>query len=54
MALSAAQIQRILGLRGRLHPDIPDHVPTPTELRLQLDRVLARGGRLGDPGRHSG
>jgi hypothetical protein len=54
VALSAAQVQRILGLRGRLHPDIPDHVPTPTELRLQLDRVLARGGRLGDPGRHSG
>ena len=33
---------------------IPDTVPDETELRLQLDRLLARGGRLGDPGRHSG
>jgi hypothetical protein len=54
VALSAAQVQRILGLRGRLHPMSPDHVPTPTVLHLQLDRVLARDGRLGDPGRHSG
>lgn len=54
MALTAAQVRRLLNLRGKLCPGIPDTVPDETELRLQLDRLLARGGRLGDPGRHSG
>jgi hypothetical protein len=54
VALRAEQVQRLLGLRGRLHPGVPDNVPTTTELRFQFDRVLAHGGRLGDPGRHSG
>jgi hypothetical protein len=54
MTLTAAQVQRILSFRGQLRRGIPAEVPTPTERRLQLDRVLARGGRLGDPGRHSG
>jgi hypothetical protein len=48
MALTAAEVNRILGLRGKLRPGVPDKVPTPTELRLELDRVFARriGGRL--------
>ncbi len=40
MALTAAQVNRILALRGELFPGIPDKVPDPTELRLALDRVL--------------
>jgi hypothetical protein len=44
----------MLELRGRLHPDVPDHVPKPSVLHFRLDRVLARDGWFGDPGRHSG
>jgi hypothetical protein len=47
MALTAAEVNRILGLRGRLIPGVPDEPPKPTELRLQLDRVLARRDRMG-------
>ena len=54
MALTAAQLDRLLALRGKLRPGISAKVPTPTERRLHLERVLARGGRSGDPGRHSG
>jgi hypothetical protein len=46
VALTAAEVQRILSLRGQLRPGIPDKVPSPTELRLALDKLLARGGRL--------
>ncbi len=41
VALTAAQVNRILSLRGRLVPGIPDTVPDETELRLRIDRVLA-------------
>jgi hypothetical protein len=46
-AVTAAQVQRILSLRGKLRTNVPDEPPDPTELRLRLDLVLARGGRLG-------
>jgi hypothetical protein len=31
---------------------VPAEPTDPTELRLRLDRVLPRGGRLGDPDRY--
>jgi hypothetical protein len=48
VALTAERVAQLLDLRGRLSTGIPIRFPTPTERRLQLDRVLARGGRLGD------
>ena len=43
MTLTAAQVNRILSLRGKLRPGIPDKMPTPTEQRLQIDRRLLMG-----------
>ena len=33
VALTAAQMQRILSLRGKLRTNVPDEPPDPTELR---------------------
>lgn len=33
-------MNRILALRGKLRPGVPDKAPDRTELRLRLDRVL--------------
>ena len=35
--------------RSLLRPGVPDMAPDPTKLRFRLDKVLVRGGRLGDP-----
>ena len=54
MALTSAQVNRILSLRVELRPGIPATVSTATGRWLYVDLVLARWRRLGDPGRHSG
>ena len=51
---TAAQVDRLLALRGKLRPGIPAKVPSPSERRLRLDRLLVGGARFGDPGSHSG
>jgi hypothetical protein len=55
VALTAAEVNRILSLRGKLRPGVPDKAPDPTEQRLHLDRLLARwnGHRLDSRDRRS-
>jgi hypothetical protein len=40
VALTTAQVNRILSLRGKLRSGVPDEAPDPTALRIRLDRVL--------------
>jgi hypothetical protein len=44
--LTAQRVRQLLALRGKLRPAIPAKVPTPTERRLQLDRLLLLGGKV--------
>jgi hypothetical protein len=40
VALTAAQVGRILGFKGKLRPGVPKELPDPTEQRLEIDAII--------------